>query len=98
MYTYQKCPGCFSPKSELILGDIQKLDGLNVIFKCRISRTDCRTDSYIVFTLKMESVLKNTIFRLKMTVKSGLEKFNSKSLHVGRWLFLLLNLSFWTLL
>ena len=27
------------------------------------------TDSYIVFTLKMESVLKNTIFGLKMMVK-----------------------------
>ena len=32
------------------------------------------TDSYIIFTLKMESVPKNTIFRLKMIVKSGLEK------------------------
>ena len=32
------------------------------------------TDSYIVFTLKMESVSKDTIFGLKMTVKSGLEK------------------------
>ena len=33
------------------------------------------TDSYIGFTLKMESVTKNTIFGLKMMVKSGLEKF-----------------------
>ena len=33
------------------------------------------TDSYVVFTLKMESVSKNTIFGLKMMVKSGLEKF-----------------------
>ena len=33
------------------------------------------TDSYIVFTLKMESVSKNTIFGLKIMVKSGLEKF-----------------------
>ena len=32
------------------------------------------TDSCIVFTLKMESVPKNTIFGLKMIVKSGLEK------------------------
>ena len=31
------------------------------------------TDSYIIFTLKMESVSKNTIFGLKMMVKSGLE-------------------------
>ena len=31
------------------------------------------TDSYIGFTLKMESVSKNTIFGLKMMVKSGLE-------------------------
>ena len=32
------------------------------------------TDLYIIFTLKMESVFKNTIFGLKMMVKSGLEK------------------------
>ena len=42
------------------------------------------TDSYITFTLKMESVTKNTIFGLKMRVKSGLEKFILKSLRVGR--------------
>ena len=41
------------------------------------------TDLYIVFTLKMESVYKNTIFGLKMMVKSGLEKFILKSLHAG---------------
>ena len=39
------------------------------------------TDSYIVFTLKMESVFKNAIFGLKMMVKSGLEKIILKSLH-----------------
>ena len=33
------------------------------------------TNSYIVFTLKMESVSKNRIFGLKMMVKSGLEKY-----------------------
>ena len=33
------------------------------------------TDSYIVFTLKIESVCKITIFGLKMLVKSGLEIF-----------------------
>ena len=42
------------------------------------------TDSCIVFTLKMESVFKNTVFGLKMKVKSGPEKFILKSLHVGR--------------
>ena len=42
------------------------------------------TDSYIGFTLKMESVTENTIFGLKMMVKSGLEKFILKSLHAGR--------------
>ena len=42
------------------------------------------TDSYIGFTLKMESVTKNTIFGLKMMMKSGLEKFILKSLHAGR--------------
>ena len=31
------------------------------------------TDSFIVFTLKMESVSKNTMFGLKMMVKSGLK-------------------------
>ena len=41
------------------------------------------TDSYIVFTLKMESVSKNTIFVLKMLVKSGLEKIFLKFLHAG---------------
>ena len=35
-------------------------------------------------TLKMEFVSKNTIFGLKMMVKSGLQKFILKSLHAGR--------------
>ena len=46
------------------------------------------TDSYIVFTLKMESVSKNTIFGPKM-VKSGLEKIFLKFLHAGEYLSLL---------
>ena len=46
--------------------------------------TSYLTDSYIGFTLKMESVNKNTIFGLKMMVKSGLVKFILKSLHAGR--------------
>ena len=46
--------------------------------------TSYLTDSYIGFTLKMESVSKNTIFGLKMMVKSGVEKFILKSLHAGR--------------
>ena len=37
--------------------------------------TSYLTDSYIGFTLKMESVSINTIFGLKMMVKSGLEIF-----------------------
>ena len=45
--------------------------------------TSYLTESYIVFTLKMESVSKNTIFGLKMMVKSGLEKIILKSLHAG---------------
>ena len=48
------------------------------------------SDSYIVFTLKMESVTKNTIFGLKMMVKSGLEKFILKSLNAGSTLDLVL--------
>ena len=50
----------------------------------RIFNTSYLTDSYIGFTLKMESVTKNTIFGLKMMVKSGLEKIILKSLHAGR--------------
>ena len=53
--------------------------------------TSSLTDSYIVFILKMESVSKNTIFGLKMMVKSGLEKIILKSLHARRQLFSLLN-------
>ena len=45
--------------------------------------TSYLTDSYIVFTLKMESVSKNTFFGLKMMVKSGLEKIFLKFLHAG---------------
>ena len=41
------------------------------------------TDTYIIFTLKMESVSKNTIFGLKMIMKSGLEKIFLKFLHSG---------------
>ena len=43
--------------------------------------TSYLTDSYIIFTLKMESLSKNTIFGLKMIVKSGLEKIILKFLH-----------------
>ena len=46
--------------------------------------TSYLTDSYIAFTLKMESVSKYTIFDLKMMVKSGLEKIILKSLYAGR--------------
>ena len=41
----------------------------------RSVNTSYLTDSDIVFTLKMESVFKNTIFDLKMIVKSDLEFF-----------------------
>ena len=51
--------------------------------------TSYLTDSYIVFTLKMESVSKNFIFGLKMMVKSGLEKIFLKFLHVGDYCLLL---------
>ena len=44
--------------------------------------TSYLTDSDIMFTLKMESQTKNTIFGLKMIVKSGLEKNILKFLHV----------------
>ena len=51
--------------------------------------TSYLTASYIVFTLKMESVSKNTIFGLKMMVKSGLEKIFFKFLHAGDYFPLL---------
>ena len=43
------------------------------------------TDSYIIFTLKMESVSKNKKFGLK----SGLEKIFRKFLHLGDYFSLL---------
>ena len=43
----------------------------------------------IVFTLKLESVSKNTIFGLKMMVKSGLEKIFLKFLNEGDYFPLL---------
>ena len=46
------------------------------------------TDSDIIFTLKMESVSKNTIFGLKMMVKSGLEKNLFQVPPCGRLFFL----------
>ena len=53
---------------------------------CIRLNTSYLTDSYIVFTLKMEFVSKNTIFGLKMMVKSGLEQFILKSLHFYYWI------------
>ena len=55
--------------------------------------TSYLTDSYIVFTLKMESVSKNTIFGLKRMVKSVLEKIFFKFLHHAGDYFLLLHKS-----
>ena len=43
--------------------------------------TSYLTNSYIFFTLEIESVSKITIFGLKMMVKSGLEKIFLKFLH-----------------
>jgi hypothetical protein len=42
-----------------------------------------------MFTLKMESQHKNTIFGLKMMVKSGLEKIFFRFLHAGDYFSLL---------
>ena len=49
--------------------------------KKEVFYTSYLTDSYIVFTLKMESQPKNIIFSLKMMMKSGLEKIILKFLH-----------------
>ena len=51
--------------------------------------TSYLTNSYIFFTLKIESVSKMTIFGLKMMVKSGLEKIFLKFLHAGDYFSLL---------
>ena len=50
--------------------------------------TSYLTDSYIGFTLKMESLSKNKIFGLTMMVKSGLEK-NILKFHVPLQRYLL---------
>ena len=62
-----------------ILGSAQVNSGETQ--KSTNNHTSYLTDSYIGFTLKMESITKNTIFGLKMTVKSGLEKIFLKFLH-----------------
>ena len=49
-----------------------------------VINTSYLTNSYIIFTLEMESVPKIKNFGLKMMVKIGLEKFILKSLHAGR--------------
>ena len=51
--------------------------------------TSYLTDSCIIFALKMESVSKNTIFGLKMIVKSGVEKIFLKFLHARDYFSLL---------
>ena len=73
--------------NNLFLGEVMSFDEQNRKYCQRSFNTSYLTDSYIVFTLNMESVTKSIIFGLKMMVKSGLEKFILKSLHAGRWLF-----------
>ena len=79
-------------QSRLLLGN-QKVDPCSMLPKMKkiveiadyfIQHVLYLTDSYIGFTLKMESVSKNTNFGLIMMVKSGLEKNILKSLHAGR--------------
>ena len=76
-----------------MLGWIFKLkytfDPEHIYFKQSNLNTSYLPDSYISFTLKMESVYKNTIFGLKMMVKSGLEKIYLKFLHAGDYFPLL---------
>ena len=76
------CVISFKP-SKIQTYSVLQNDGLNLRFVKDIN-TSYLTDSYIGFTLKMESVTKSTIFGLKMIMKSGLEKFILKSLHAGR--------------
>ena len=67
-------------KNNATVSSLQYINNLN---------TSYLTNSYIVFTLNMESVSKNTIFGLKMMVKSGLEKILLKFLHGGDYFPLL---------
>ena len=66
-----------------------KLYYIGVINSMVELNTSYLTDSDIMFTLKMESQPKNTIFGLKMMVKSGLEKIFFKFLHAGDYFSLL---------
>ena len=78
----------FSPYLSIILKTLQ------LKLKPRISsffNMSYLTDSCIIFTLKMESVSKNTIFGLKMMMKSDLGKIFLKFLHALTMSFLLLN-------
>ena len=98
LYEYvQECDADFCDERTLVpLFRAPRGKQLILLFRYVLSfNTYFLTDSYIGFTLKMESV---SIFGLKMMVKSGLKKFILKSLHVGRELFSLLNLLFWALL
>ena len=72
-----KCGGQIKNPNQMVSNHVNSSVGFSI-------NTSYLTDSYAVFTLKMESVTKNTIFGLKMRVKSGLEKFILKSLRVGR--------------
>ena len=78
-------------KKKLLGGHV--CSALFKLFPRQLSRhvtfnTSYLTDSYIIFTIKMESVSKNTIFGLKMIVKSGLEKIFLKFIHAGDYFFL----------
>ena len=64
----------------------------NVFLLTQFLNTLYMSYSDIISPVKMEAVSKITIFGQKVMVKSSLEKFILKSLHAGRWLFLLLNL------
>ena len=59
------------------------------VFTVTDLNTSYLTDLHIVFTLKMESVYKNTIVGLKMKVKSGLEKIFLKFLYAEDYFHLL---------
>ena len=73
------------PWGEIVFGGAFQMSKFKQTKNCRVFwtriNTSYLTDSYLVFTLKMESVSKNTIFGLKMMVKSRLEKIFLKFLH-----------------
>ena len=89
LYTGIKRPGALAYSStcqNFAWGDIKNyvLKMGHDVLGATTLNTSYLTDSYIVFTLELESGFESTIFGLKMMMKRCLEKFVLKSLHARR--------------